>query len=137
MSDYNGVQGAFSLYGGLAPANDQFASAQAITGRFGRVTGISFPASVESGEPHHGGNVGGASIWYRWLAPFSGYVTFNTDGSDFNTVMGVYTGTGVSTLTTIIGDDNYDTGTNSSGTSVSGSSVVRFYATQNTTYFMP
>ncbi len=58
----------------------------------------------EAGEPDHGGNAGGRSVWWSWTAPFSGGVTLTTAGSDFDTLLGVYTGTNVSTLTTVAGD---------------------------------
>jgi len=38
----------------------------------------------------HAGEVGGHSVWFRWTAPASGPVDFNTVGSDFNTTLAVY-----------------------------------------------
>ena len=31
-------------------------------------------------------------MWYQWTAPLSGLVTFDTFGSNFDTLLGVYTG---------------------------------------------
>ena len=36
---------------------------------------------------------GRSSVWYRWTAPFSGPVALDTCGSDFDTLLAVYTGT--------------------------------------------
>lgn len=49
-------------------------------------------SSTEAGEPNHCGVVGGASQWFSYQAPASGFLTIDTDGSDFDTVLTVYTG---------------------------------------------
>ena len=90
--------------------NDSFASAYAIAGSSGVTNGNNATASKEAGEPAHGGNVGGKSIWYSWTAPNSNPVIFDTLGSGFDTLLGVYTGGSVGALTPIAGND--DTGTN-------------------------
>jgi uncharacterized delta-60 repeat protein len=58
------------------------------------------------GEPNHGGKRGGKSVWYTWQAPTNGIATFRTRGSDFDTLLGVYTGDTVSNLTTIASDED-------------------------------
>ena len=84
------------------PLNDNFANAQGITGACGNVTGgRNTVASKEGGEPNHAANPGGVSVWYQWTAPSSGNFTFNTFGSDFNTLLAVYTGSELSTLTPV------------------------------------
>ena len=77
-------------------------------------------ATKETGEPNHGGNVGGKSVWWKWTAPASGEVTLSTSGSAFSTLIGVYTGTSVSALTS------------ANGTSAPNS--FTFMATANVTY---
>ncbi|MGH9968579.1 MAG: peptidoglycan DD-metalloendopeptidase family protein, partial [Pyrinomonadaceae bacterium] len=81
------------------PSNDNFANAQAISGTLGTVTGTNVGATKESGEPNHAGNTGGASVWYRWQPSSSGSATFATNGSNFDTLLAVYTGSSVSGLT--------------------------------------
>ncbi len=49
-------------------------------------------ASKEPGEPNHCGEAGGASHWFAYLAEANGALYLNTDGSDFDTVLAVYTG---------------------------------------------
>jgi hypothetical protein len=106
-------------------ANDNFANAQAISGSTGTTTGSNVGATKESGEPNHAGNAGGASIWYNWTAPLNGNATINTTGSNFDTLLGVYTGSSVSSLTLIASNDD------SGGTLQSS---VTFAATGGTTY---
>jgi hypothetical protein len=94
-----------------APPNDQFESGQAIAGIQGRVQGATTTgATKQSGEPNHAGNAGGASVWYRWTAPETARVTFNTLGSTFDTLLAVYTGTSVSGLSAVAGDDDAPSG---------------------------
>ena len=110
------------------PANDNFASAQVINGCSGTVTGTNVNATAESGEPNHSPDNGGGSrsVWYQWQAPNSGSVTFTTAGSGFDTVMGVYTGSAVGSLTAIgKADDN---------SSSDKTSTVTFSASAGTIY---
>ena len=39
----------------------------------------------------HADQFGDSSIWYKWTAPSDGPVDFNTAGSTFNTLLGIYT----------------------------------------------
>src|ERR1017187_1005458 len=95
-----------ALRAGAAPANDSFASAAVITGISGATFGSSMGATKEPGEPIHAGNAGGASVWFRWVAPANGTVTFNTEGSSFDTLLGVYIGTSVSALSPVAYNDD-------------------------------
>ena len=65
------------------------------------------------------------SVWWSWVAPASGPVTISTVGSTFDTLLGVYTGTNVATLTLVASDD--DSGGNTT-------SLVTFNATAGTEY---
>ncbi len=100
------------------PGNDNFASAQVITGTSGTVSGNNTAATKEVQEPNHAGNNGGKSIWYRWTAPVSGPSTFNTQGSTFDTLLAVYTGSSLNTLAQVASNDNIP-GTNTSSVSFS------------------
>jgi hypothetical protein len=85
-----------------APPNDNFVNAEVLSGSAGVVSGTNHNATPQAGEPNPGnvtGGTGGSSVWYRWTAPASGQVTFDTIGSDFDTTLGVYTGTAVGALT--------------------------------------
>src|SRR5213595_1867758 len=78
-----------------APAKDNFGSAIPLTGPIVTTTGSNVGATQDfrSGEPFIAGNFGGASVWWTWTATASGQTTIDTMGSDFNTLLGVYTGT--------------------------------------------
>jgi hypothetical protein len=107
------IAGGQSLYGppGI-PANDNFESAINITltNNAAVVTVFNTNASKELGEPNHAGNIGGHSVWWKWTAPSSGMVTLTTQGSVFDTTLGVYVGSGVSALTTIASNDDVQDG---------------------------
>ncbi len=78
--------------------NDAFVAAEAIVGDAGTATGTTALATREAGEPTHGGVGGAASIWYRWVAPNNGVLTVTTQGSRFDTLLGVYSGSTMSDL---------------------------------------
>ena len=125
------IAGGQSLYGapGVRPANDSFANATIIDPATpaAQLVGTNVAATKESGEPNHAGNGGGRSVWWRWTAPAAGSVTITTLGSLFDTVLGVYTGTSVSALTTVGSNDDVQSG-------VIRTSTVTFSATAGATY---
>ncbi len=89
-----------------------------------------FGATKEVGEPDHCGIPGGASQWFAYQAPADGELTITTDGSDFDTVMAVYTSTGSSfeNLTEVACDN--DSGADGQD------STVTFTATEGTVYYI-
>ena len=95
-----------------APANDNFAAAQTISGCSGSVTGLNTGATHETREPNHeaGGRGGQNSIWYRWEAPSSGIATIDTTGSNFDTVLAVYTENAIGSLSIGFKNDDIDLG---------------------------
>src|SRR6185312_2526327 len=78
-----------------APVNDKFTNATVIIGQAGTTTGSNAGATSEAGEPVAASVGGGKTIWYKWTAPFTGTVMFNTEGSGYDTVMADYKGTNV------------------------------------------
>ena len=94
----------------IRPANDNFASATAVSGTSWARSGASLNATSESGEPSHAGQVPGPSVWYAWTAPASGAATISTAGSGFDTVLAVYTGSSLGGLTPVAANDNPATG---------------------------
>lgn len=74
------------------PPNDNLANAAELTGRFAFVASNNVDATKETNELDHGGNAGGASIWYRWTAPADGTATVSTCGSAIDTLLAAYTG---------------------------------------------
>src|SRR5207247_11370952 len=93
------------------PVNNNFANDIPLSGPTITTTRSNVGANKEFFEPNHGGNRGGASVWWTWTAPASGSTTIDTSGSSFNTLLGVYTGNGFGfgiSLTNIIGNDDYN-----------------------------
>ncbi|MGH9849095.1 MAG: MSCRAMM family protein, partial [Blastocatellia bacterium] len=106
LSGLSRFTGSLRLNWSPTPANDRFANAQPIGGRGGTIEGSTVGASKEDGEPFHAGDEGGASVWYRWIAPAAGPVSFVTTGSDFNTLLAVYTGSAINRLATVARNDD-------------------------------
>jgi hypothetical protein len=90
----------------VAPENDAFDAAIELTGRSDAASGTNKDATKELGEPNHAGEIGGASVWFRWTAPADGQTTIETCGSDFDTLLAAYTGASVSALSPIAGNDD-------------------------------
>jgi hypothetical protein len=84
-----------------APLNDDFADAIVLEGDSDEISGHNFGATKEGGEPAHGGDPGGASVWYRWTAPRSGLVVVQACDTEFETTLSVYSGTAVGALATV------------------------------------
>jgi len=110
----------------IPPTNDNFANSTLITGISGSATESNNEATKETGEPWHAGNIGGSSAWWHWVAPFAEQVTIDTSGSDFDTILGVYTGTSVNGLTEIASNDD--------APGLGTKSAVTFTAVAGTTY---
>jgi hypothetical protein len=105
-SGFSASNTGFRAIGALV--NDSFANRITITGPSVTLTATNKGATKEVGEPNHGGNVGGKSIWYTWTAPTTGKATIDTAGSNFDTLLGVYTGTSVASLILVPGGSNDD-----------------------------
>lgn len=111
--------------------NNDFANA-ILLGTPANLAGNNTGANTQQGEPTFQSGSGqttilwGATLWYRWVAPFNGTVTMATLGSTLNTVLSVYTGAAVNGLTLVQrNDDTADGGT---------ASLVSFAAVAGTTY---
>ncbi len=109
----------------VPPINDLFANAIVLTGASGSITGSNNGAGKEPGEPDHGGEPGGRSVWFRWTAPGTGDFKFHTTGSALETLLAAYTGASVNALTMVASSDPL------SGAS---GSPVTFPAIAGTTY---
>ena len=93
---------------GGTPANDNFANAINLPGQSGSTTGTNVAATLQAGEPAPFAGTGTHTVWWKWTAPVSGPVTFDTTGSNFDTVLTAYTGSAVNALTLIAGNDDID-----------------------------
>lgn len=124
------------LAGGNALAGDNFPGTT-ITGN-GSFVASNSGATSETGEPATFGGGSLNSMWYSWTAPSTGVATVGTcnqtgsTSGNFDTTMGVYTGTALGGLTTI-GTNDDTTGCNVTVNSNYGS-VVQFNAVAGNTY---
>ena len=109
VDGYGGAKGDVTLNWQILapPPNDSFSTPTLLSGLAGFVSGTNVGASKELGEPDHADNPGGASVWFDWTAPTNGLVAFNTFHSDFDTIMGVYTGPDVAALSLVASNDEY------------------------------
>ncbi|HUG11881.1 MAG TPA: immunoglobulin domain-containing protein [Opitutaceae bacterium] len=129
VDGWGGATGSVSLSvqftGNNPPANDAFVNALTFPAEGGNNLGTNVDATKEAGEPVHAGNAGGRSVWWNWTPSLSGIATISTAGSGFDTLLGVYTGASVNSLTVVASSDDHG------GTSTS---VVEFNAVSGTTY---
>jgi len=72
-------------------SNDLFGYSTTLFGNSGVVTGSNTNAAKEFAEPSHGGNEGGHSIWYNFRPTEDGILFLSTEGSTFDTLLGLYT----------------------------------------------
>ncbi len=111
--------------------NDLFITAANLgTTPVGAVRCSNVNASREPNEPRIlDNNPGGKSVWFKWHSPFGGIVTVSTSGSGFDTMLGVYQGQSVTSLTpasAVVNDDD-------SGGFLTSS--VTFNSVNNTNYY--
>jgi len=86
-----------------APA-DAFESRPHLQGMQGILQGNSANATSVKGEPVFTG--GGRTVWFEWLCPTDGIATITARGSGFDTLLGVFTGSSLSTLKLVAFDDD-------------------------------
>ena len=113
VDGYGDAAGDIVLNWRIPPPNDDCGKALLLTGRVGRVEGENRGATSEPGEPEHAGVPCGQSVWYRWIAPNTATVAFDTDGSTFDTVLAVYRGNAPDALEPVAANDDAGDGRHS------------------------
>jgi len=105
------------------PANDNFADAITLDPTGDGDSSSNLSSTVEAGEPAHSGSATAPfrSLWYSWVVPANGNIKIYVTG-DFDTELGVYTGSAVNALTAV--GKNDDVGTSTSQTDNSTDSGV-------------
>jgi hypothetical protein len=102
VGGYSGYTGTFTLSWNVQ-ANDDLETAEVLRGRSGSVSGSTYGATDEPGEPDP--NDGG--LWYSWTALGTGTVTFDTcSGAQFDTVLDAFAGTEMAKLTLVSHNDD-------------------------------
>jgi bacillolysin len=106
VSGYGAASGTLRL--NVPPANDNFANAS-IVPIVGYRDALSAAASLRENleqsstcdfNPNH-------TVWYRYTTTSGGAVTFTTVGSDYDTVLSVWTGNAPGSLTEVACNDDY------------------------------
>jgi Concanavalin A-like lectin/glucanases superfamily/Peptidase family M23 len=97
------------------PANDNFTAATVVTTVPAHFTQTTGGATTQGGEPttvdgacNGGSGVSGRTVWYKLTAPATQEVTVSTRGSDFDTVLAVYTGSTLAGLNRIACNDDLE-----------------------------
>lgn len=102
-----------NLFSNAVNLSDMDISGNGIT-----VTASNVGASRESGEPEMSVNGGGASIWFSYTPTADIIANINTNGSNFDTILGVFTGSSLTLLSEVASDDDSGDGFNSSLTDI-------------------
>jgi len=103
---------SITVYGSsspVAPSNDNFDKATIVYGQTESISTSNRGSGREKGEPKHTGAQGGGSLWWKIQPRTSGYLTIDTVGSSIDTLISLYTGTSVTGLTDVIGNDDIST----------------------------
>lgn len=87
------------------PANDNFANRIVLSGATATGNSLTDAATAESGEPIHHNPSSRKTVWWSWTAPAAGTVTISTIGSNFDTVLAIYTGNSLGSLALVTSDD--------------------------------
>ena len=107
------------------PANDNFVNAAAL--KLGQVTSATnVGATKETGEPNHAGDAGGHSVWWSVTPAVTEQIVISTAGSNFDTLLAVYSGNAVNSVSLAQSNDDTPFG--------DGTSLLTFIATAGTTY---
>ncbi|HEX2747700.1 MAG TPA: M6 family metalloprotease domain-containing protein, partial [Verrucomicrobiales bacterium] len=112
VDGFNGDAGPVTLNVSVAATglnNNSFAGATVISNAnpSNTISGSNAGASAEPDEPLHAGESPKASVWWKWTAPATGTLEVSTAGSNFDTLLAVYTGTSVAALTSRAANDDY------------------------------
>ncbi len=89
----------------LLPFSDKFEDRDSITGMGGVGFANNAIATRQAEDPNVNGRRLEDSVWVSWTAPTNGILTLSTLGSDFDTVLAVYSGLKLSELAPIVNDD--------------------------------
>ena len=130
------------------PPNALFANRTLLAGLdpYTRSNNVDSPAALESGTPAITGGTGtpGHSLWWQWTAPENASVEIDTSGTEgdqlftggstYATLLGVYTGTSLGSLTAVGTSASFATEVPEGGGTAIPYSEVKFQATAGTTY---
>jgi subtilisin family serine protease len=94
--------------GGPGLVNNAFANRTVIGGASVTATGSNIGATAEAFEPQHTqSSAPTESVWWSWTAPANGIAVIDTQGSNFDTSLAVYTGIAIDALTLIAANEDF------------------------------
>ena len=88
------------------PPNDDFSDRETLAGDSGIRVLSNETATVEDCDPDFGVPVAGGTLWCSWTSSHSGRASIQTSHSNFDTVLGVYTGGQLCELVEVESDDD-------------------------------
>ncbi len=89
-----------------APPNDNLSDAFYLHASSLTATQSNTAGTKQTGEPDHNDSPADASVWYQWTAPENLRVTLTLENSKFDTLLAVYTGASIASLTPVASDDD-------------------------------
>jgi hypothetical protein len=128
VDGWSNQRGTFTLTFNRPPDNDMFAAPTTISSTTWSTTASARFATGEVSEPAHAGQPPLATTWYKWTASATGPVSFDTFGSEGDTVLAAYTGSSLGTLVAVAQNDDAAPATGQRW------SRVEFNAVSGTTY---
>ena len=121
------AEGQASVRRWVEPWSDDFEDAPLRRGAPFFIAVNTTGATRQACEPQHAEERGGKSMWLRWVSRGTGVVVLNTNGSEFDTLLAVYTGNDLCRLTEVASDNDSGAGLNSQ---------LRFTARANRVYWI-
>lgn len=94
------------------PPNDRFQESVLLHGTNVNGSANNTGATLEAGEPRNTEGLGGASLWWKWIAPSNGFAVVSTAGSistdrfELDTLVAVYTGSALNQLRLVASNDD-------------------------------
>jgi hypothetical protein len=119
------------------PPNDDFVNASKLPAAGGTFVSDNRFATIESEEPLHADIPSReASLWWKWSPGADGPVVVDTAGSSFDTVLAVYTGSQIASLTEVASVDDVFVPQGSDTPLVRFQGYVTFNAQFGVTYYI-
>ncbi len=126
LGGWHGATGSAEvMFEAVEPANDDFADATSVDALPYDVTQVTGGSTTQSGEPLACADASiGRTVWFSYTPSRDGAVEISTVGSEFDTVVGVYTGSAVDALAQVGCNDD----------AVGNKAAVTAFLTAGTTY---
>jgi subtilisin family serine protease len=88
------------------PSNDNFENRIILGNGTTSASGRNLESSSQPGEPKNPAVAGGKTVWWSWTPSFSGTVSIDTIGSDYDTTLAIYSGASLGNLVLLGANDD-------------------------------